>query len=62
MALALRPVEPEPEPGTWGRWYELARTSLGYGHPEAVEYANRRYVEDANRPSAHRANAARRLH
>jgi hypothetical protein len=62
MALATRPIEPEPDAGSWGRWYELARALLGYEHEEAVEYANHRFVEDENRPSAQRANAARPAH
>jgi hypothetical protein len=32
-------------------WYRLARSVLGYGHSEAVEYANVRFVEEQNRAS-----------
>ena len=60
MALAAHPAEPDE--GSWGRWYEFARLALGYAHDEAVEYANHRYVEDENRPSMQRANAARPVH
>jgi hypothetical protein len=30
-------------------WYRFARETLGYGHEEAVAYANVRYVEETNR-------------
>ena len=38
-------------PTTWEEWYRFARLTLGYGHDDAVEYANHRVVEDANRAS-----------
>jgi hypothetical protein len=34
---------------TWNDWYRFARRTLGYSHPEAVEYANLRFVEEQNR-------------
>jgi hypothetical protein len=33
----------------WVSWYRFARETLGYGHDEAVAYANVRYVEETNR-------------
>lgn len=33
----------------WIDWYRFARATLGYGHDEAVAYANLRYVEETNR-------------
>ena len=57
MEPAAHPIEPET--GSWGRWYELARLALGYGHREAVDYANHRFVEDENRRAAQLANALR---
>jgi hypothetical protein len=38
-------------------WYRFARDTLGYGHNEAVAYANVRYVEEMNR-NARRSRAA----
>jgi len=37
----------------WEDWYRLARSVLGYGHQEAVAYANVRFVEEQNRASLH---------
>jgi hypothetical protein len=34
---------------TWTDWYRFARDTLGYGHDEAVAYANLRFVEEMNR-------------
>ena len=33
----------------WVGWYRFARDILGYGHSEAVVYANLRHVEEDNR-------------
>jgi len=41
----------------WNDWYEFARLTLAYGHGEAVEYANRRLVEEQNHETLHRADA-----
>lgn len=35
--------------GGWIAWYRFACETLGYGHGEAVSYANLRYVEEQNR-------------
>lgn len=35
--------------GGWIAWYRFARETLGYGHSEAVSYANLRTVEEENR-------------
>lgn len=35
----------------WINWYRFARETLGFGHEEAVGYANLRYVEERNRES-----------
>ena len=34
---------------SWNDWYRLAREAHGYRHGEAVDYANRRFVEEQNR-------------
>lgn len=33
----------------WNGWYRFARSELGFGHEECVEYANLRLVEEQNR-------------
>ena len=38
-----------PRPHGWNEWYRFARDELGQSHPESVEYANLRYVEERNR-------------
>jgi hypothetical protein len=35
-------------------WYRLARRVLDYGHQEAADYANLRFVEESNRVSLRR--------
>lgn len=44
------------KPSSWRDWYRFAQT-LGCTHDEAVEYANCRVVEDANRASLRAAAA-----
>ena len=46
-------------PQAWQGWYRLALEELGYGHDEAVEYANVRYVEDRNRAGLRESPKAR---
>jgi hypothetical protein len=41
----------------WIGWYRFARTKLGYGHEEAVVFANLRHVEDQNREALRRRAA-----
>jgi hypothetical protein len=48
------PYEP---PHAWTDWYRFARDELGYAHPERVEYANIRYVEEQNRALLRRRRA-----
>jgi hypothetical protein len=45
---------------SWRDWYRLARTSLGLGHGEGVEYANRRFVEEENRKRLRSRRSPRR--
>jgi hypothetical protein len=49
---------PSVRPHGWTDWYRFARDELGYSHPERVEYANLRYVEEQNRASLRRRAAA----
>jgi hypothetical protein len=39
---------------SWRDWYSFARETLGYGPPEATEYANLRYAEELNHSAAGR--------
>ena len=41
----------------WIGWYRVARSELGYGHDEAVVFANLRHVEDVNRETLRRTAA-----
>ena len=44
-------------PKSWNDWYRFARSELGVGHDECVEYANLRFVEQQNRAAHPQASA-----
>jgi len=43
---------------SWIDWYRFARHTLGLHHPEAVSYANARYLEEQNRQRLRGKHAA----
>ena len=59
MALESTPSLKPARPHGWHEWYEFARGELGYAHPESVEYANLRYVEERNREPGRNPEADR---
>ena len=52
------PATPPDRPTAWNDWYLFAKDELDYAHDERVEYANHRFVEEQNRATMRKGEAA----